>query len=85
MNDIEQTEAYLLHTLDYTARAAFTQRLRTEPGLLEGMKLQERLYRLLRQFARQVWKRKIAAVQRDILADPAHAGFKKQIEELLPH
>ena len=82
LNDIQTIEHFLGETLSSNEKIVLESRLLAHPELTLQIRLQRKIYRLVKLFHRKKVKQEIEKIHNDIFSDPAKTSFQQQIFQL---
>lgn len=81
----EQIEKYLHEKLSIADRLLFDAKLIIDPVLRRHVRLQKKLYAIVRQSGRRELKSDVQQIHHRLFNDPEKATFREQVYKLFQH
>lgn len=82
MNEIAETEAYLLNKLDDGEKLLVDAKLLVNPVFRGNLNLQKAIYRAIAFWSRKQLKKDLLRVQNDLLKHPEKKAFQEEIHHI---
>lgn len=81
-NNIQLIEQYLQGRLSPSEQLLFEARMIAHPELRTEVRLQEKVYRLIRMYHRKKLKEELEAVHQRLFNDPRKRSFRQRVERI---
>jgi len=82
LNEIKQVEKYLFNQLTTEESLLFEARMLTNPMLRLNVRVQEKIYSVLRFYHRKKLKEEFEHIHENLFKDPMKKDFQKSIYQL---